>query len=93
MTRALPMSIWLIVPAATAYLLVRDVKSMMALASLLAAFAGVAGLYLSYYARIASGVSLAASKPIVTTSKLSSPSTSRAAATASSRCCVVVGHT
>jgi manganese/iron transport system permease protein len=45
----------LITPAATAYLLTNRLASMMALAAAIAAFAGVTGLYLSFYWSIASG--------------------------------------
>ncbi|MGI9048950.1 MAG: metal ABC transporter permease [Rubrobacteraceae bacterium] len=49
----------LVGPAATARLLVRRMAPMMVLASLLAVLAGVAGLYLSYYAGTAGGASVA----------------------------------
>jgi ABC-type Mn2+/Zn2+ transport system permease subunit len=49
----------LIAPAATARLLARRVAPMMALAAGLAIAAGVAGLYLSYYANTAGGASIA----------------------------------
>jgi ABC-type Mn2+/Zn2+ transport system permease subunit len=49
----------LVAPAAAARLLTRRLAPMMALAVLLAAAAGLAGLYLSYYARIAAGASIA----------------------------------
>jgi ABC-type Mn2+/Zn2+ transport system permease subunit len=49
----------LIAPAATARMLVRRMAPMMALAAALAMLAGVAGLYLSYYARTAGGASIA----------------------------------
>jgi ABC-type Mn2+/Zn2+ transport system permease subunit len=49
----------LIAPAATARLLARRMAPMMALAAALAMLAGVAGLYLSYYARTAGGASIA----------------------------------
>lgn len=45
----------LVTPAATASLLARRLWMMMVLAAALGAFAGGVGLYLSYYARIASG--------------------------------------
>ncbi len=48
----------LITPPATAYLLVRRLPAMMALSALLGACSGVAGLYLSYYAGIASGAAI-----------------------------------
>ena len=47
-------------PAATARLLARRLVPMMALASGLAVLAGIAGLYLSYYADLAAGASVAA---------------------------------
>ncbi|MDX6673110.1 MAG: hypothetical protein QOH11_528 [Solirubrobacteraceae bacterium] len=50
----------LIAPAATARLLARRVVPMMAAAAALAVAAGVAGLYLSYYASTAGGASIAA---------------------------------
>jgi len=49
----------LVAPAAAARLLARRLVPMMALAVLLGALAGVGGLYLSYYARIAAGASIA----------------------------------
>lgn len=48
----------LVTPAATAYLLTRRLPAMMALAAFLGAAAGVSGLYLSYYAGIASGAAI-----------------------------------
>ncbi|MGB9593831.1 MAG: metal ABC transporter permease, partial [Anaerolineae bacterium] len=48
----------LVTPAATAYLLTRRLPRMMVLAALLGAAAGVIGLYLSYYAGIASGAAI-----------------------------------
>lgn len=45
----------LVTPAATAYLLTRRLPTMMALAAAIGAASGVIGLYLSYYAGIASG--------------------------------------
>lgn len=45
----------LVVPAATARLLVRSLPGMMALASLVGALCAVAGVYIAYYADIASG--------------------------------------
>ena len=47
-------------PAATARLLARRLVPMMALASALAVGAGIAGLYVSYYADLAAGASVAA---------------------------------
>ena len=49
----------LVAPAATARLLTRRLAPTMALAVLLGALAGVGGLYLSYYARVAAGASIA----------------------------------
>lgn len=45
-------------PAATAYLLTKRMAPMMAIAALLGAVAGVAGLYLSYYISVASGAAI-----------------------------------
>lgn len=45
----------LVTPAATAYLLTRRLPSMMLLAALLGALAGMVGLYLSFYLNLASG--------------------------------------
>jgi ABC-type Mn2+/Zn2+ transport system permease subunit len=45
----------LVTPAATAYLLTRRLPVMMVLAALFGALSGLAGLYLSFYANIASG--------------------------------------
>ena len=49
----------LIGPAATARLVARRMRAMMAWAAAIAVLAGVGGLYLSYYARIAAGASIA----------------------------------
>jgi ABC-type Mn2+/Zn2+ transport system permease subunit len=49
----------LVAPAAAARLLTRRLGPMMALAVALGALAGIGGLYLSYYARIAAGASIA----------------------------------
>lgn len=48
----------LVTPAATAYLLTNRLPTMMALAALIGAFAGVTGLYLSYYISVASGAAI-----------------------------------
>ena len=48
----------LVTPAATAYLLTRRLPVMMALAALIGSLSGVVGLYLSYYANIASGAAI-----------------------------------
>ena len=45
----------LVTPAATAYLLTRRLPAMMAVSAGLGAFAGLAGLYMSFYLNIASG--------------------------------------
>jgi ABC-type Mn2+/Zn2+ transport system permease subunit len=49
----------LVAPAAAARLLTRRLAPMMALGAALAAVGGVGGLYLSYYARVAAGASIA----------------------------------
>jgi len=49
----------LVAPAAAARLLTRRLAPMMVLAVVLGALAGIAGLYLSYYARVAAGASIA----------------------------------
>lgn len=48
----------LVTPGATAYLLTRRLPPMMATAAGIGAFSGVAGLYISYYANIASGAAV-----------------------------------
>lgn len=48
----------LVTPAATANLLIRRLPAMMALAGLLGALSSLVGLYLSYYANIASGAAI-----------------------------------
>ncbi len=48
----------LVTPAATAYLLTRNLPVMMALAALIASFSGGIGLYLSFYLNIASGAAI-----------------------------------
>jgi len=48
----------LVTPAATASLLTRRLPTMMALAVGIAAFSGIAGLYLSYYFNLASGAAI-----------------------------------
>ncbi|MEJ5239584.1 MAG: metal ABC transporter permease [Anaerolineales bacterium] len=48
----------LITPATTAYLLIRRLPMMMALATLFAVLSGLIGLYLSYYLGIASGAAI-----------------------------------
>lgn len=48
----------LVTPAATAQLLTRRLPVMMAIAALIGSLSGVVGLYLSYYANIASGAAI-----------------------------------
>lgn len=48
----------LVTPAATAYLLTRRLPVMMMISALVGAFSSLAGLYLSYYANIASGAAV-----------------------------------
>ncbi len=48
----------LVTPAATAYLLTRRLPTMMTLAAALGALASIVGLYVSYYANIASGAAV-----------------------------------
>ncbi len=48
----------LVTPAATAYLLTQRLPVMMVLAAIIASFSGVVGLYISYYASIASGAAI-----------------------------------
>ena len=48
----------LVTPAATAQLLTRRMPVMMAIAALIGSLSGVVGLYLSYYANIASGAAI-----------------------------------
>jgi manganese/iron transport system permease protein len=48
----------LVTPAATAYLLTRNLPRMMLLGSVIAALSGVIGLYLSFYFSIASGAAI-----------------------------------
>lgn len=48
----------LVTPAATAFLLAKRLPAMMTLAALIGSFSGVFGLYLSYYANIASGAAI-----------------------------------
>jgi ABC-type Mn2+/Zn2+ transport system permease subunit len=48
----------LVTPAATAYLLTRRLPFMMALGAAIASISGVVGLYLSYYASLASGAAI-----------------------------------
>ena len=48
----------LVTPPATAYLLVRRLKTMMICAAFIGSFSGIAGLYLSYYLNMASGAAI-----------------------------------
>ena len=48
----------LVTPAATAYLLTRRLSTMMVIAALVGALASLVGLYISYYANIASGAAI-----------------------------------
>jgi ABC-type Mn2+/Zn2+ transport system permease subunit len=48
----------LVTPAATAYLLTRRLAAMMSLSAVLGAVSSVIGLYVSYYANIASGAAV-----------------------------------
>jgi ABC-type Mn2+/Zn2+ transport system permease subunit len=48
----------LVTPAASAYLLTRRLPVMMVLAAVIASFSGVIGLYVSYYAAVASGAAI-----------------------------------
>jgi manganese/iron transport system permease protein len=48
----------LVTPAATAQLLTRRLPAMMAVAALIGALSGLGGLYLSYYANVASGAAI-----------------------------------
>jgi manganese/iron transport system permease protein len=48
----------LVTPAATAYLLARRLPAMMALSALVGAFSSVIGMYVSYYANVASGAAI-----------------------------------
>ena len=48
----------LVTPAATAYLLARRLPAMMALSALVGALSSVVGMYVSYYANVASGAAI-----------------------------------
>lgn len=48
----------LVTPGATAYLLTRRLPAMMAVAAAIGAFSGITGMYLSFYANIASGAAV-----------------------------------
>ncbi len=48
----------LVTPAATAYLLTKRLKVMMALSALIGFLSGITGLYMSYYVNIASGAAI-----------------------------------
>jgi manganese/iron transport system permease protein len=55
----------LVTPGATAYLLVRRLPAMMAVAAAIGAFSSVAGLYLSYYLNAASGAAVVLTATVV----------------------------
>lgn len=55
----------LVTPAATAYLLTRRLPYMMALGAAIASISGVAGLYLSYYASVASGAAIVLTSTLI----------------------------
>jgi ABC-type Mn2+/Zn2+ transport system permease subunit len=48
----------LVTPGATAYLLTRRLPAMMAVSAIIGAISGISGLYLSFYANIASGAAI-----------------------------------
>jgi ABC-type Mn2+/Zn2+ transport system permease subunit len=48
----------LVTPGAAAYLLTRRLPAMMVVAAVIGAFSGIAGMYLSFYANIASGAAI-----------------------------------
>ncbi len=48
----------LVTPAATAFMLTKRLAPMMAVSAIIGAFSAVAGLYLSYYANVASGAAI-----------------------------------
>jgi ABC-type Mn2+/Zn2+ transport system permease subunit len=48
----------IVIPAATAYLLIHRLSTMMILAAVFASLSGVVGLYLSFYLSIASGTAI-----------------------------------
>lgn len=52
------MTAMLITPAATGYLLARRLPAMLSIAAAVGVFAGIAGLYLSYYVAMASGAAI-----------------------------------
>ena len=58
-------SAMLVTPAATAYLLTRRLSTMMAISAAIGAFSGAAGLYVSYYANIASGAAVVLSATFI----------------------------
>jgi manganese/iron transport system permease protein len=55
----------LITPSATAYLMTRRLPVMMALSAAIAAFSGILGLYISYYAGVASGAAIVLSATMI----------------------------
>ena len=58
-------SAMLVTPAATAYLLTRRLPTMMVISAAIGAFSGAAGLYVSYYANIASGAAVVLSATFI----------------------------
>jgi ABC-type Mn2+/Zn2+ transport system permease subunit len=55
----------LVTPAATAYLLTRRLPFMMALGAAIASISGVTGLYVSYYASVASGAAIVLTSTLI----------------------------
>ena len=55
----------LITPSATAYLLTHRLPVMMALSAAIASFSGILGLYVSYYAGVASGAAIVLSATLI----------------------------
>ena len=55
----------LVTPAASAFLLVRRLPAMMALSALIGIFSSIIGLYISYYANIASGASIVLTATVI----------------------------
>jgi manganese/iron transport system permease protein len=55
----------LVTPGATAYLLTRRLPAMMAVAAAIGAFSGLAGMYVSFYANIASGAAIVLTASVI----------------------------
>lgn len=55
----------LVTPAATAYLLTKRLREMMLVSAFIGAFSSVTGLYLSYYANVASGAAVVLTATVV----------------------------